>query len=99
MTNAYVERPLKSLKSNGTWQSIDMSSVLVDAVAERYAPLVIDKNSTKWIPSFRANGLVAFNENFNNKFIVIKDEDGNIPNNDIRCLAIDNRNQLWIGWI
>lgn len=97
MTNAYVERPLKSLKSNGTWQSIDMSSVLVDAVAERYAPLVIDKNSTKWIPSFRANGLVAFNENFNNKFIVIKDEDGNIPNNDIRCLAIDNRNQLWIG--
>ncbi|CAM3725497.1 two-component regulator propeller domain-containing protein [Flavobacterium gelidilacus] len=97
MTNAYVERPLKSLKSNGTWQSIDMSSVLVDAVAERYAPLVIDKNSTKWIPCFRANGLVAFNENFNNKFIVIKDEDGNIPNNDIRCLAIDNRNQLWIG--
>lgn len=97
MSNAYVEQPLKVLRTNGAWQSIDMSSVLVEPIAERYAPLVIDKNNTKWIPSFRSNGLIAFNENYNNKLLKIKDEEGNIPSVDVRCLAIDNRNLLWIG--
>lgn len=98
MTNAYVAKPLKVLKTNGTWQSIDMSAVLVDAVAERYSPLVIDKNGTKWMPSFRANGLIGFNEKYNNKFILLKgEEEGNLPDLDVRCVALDNRNQLWIG--
>ncbi|WP_339834561.1 two-component regulator propeller domain-containing protein [uncultured Flavobacterium sp.] len=97
VTNAWVNKGLKVFKKNGTWQSYDLSNNLVEPFFERYSKIVIDKNSTKWIPSFRANGLIAFNEKYNNKFIVIKDEDGNIPNNDIRCLAIDNRNQLWIG--
>jgi hypothetical protein len=97
VTNAWVNKGLKVLKKNGTWQSYDLSNNLVEPFFERYSKIVIDKNSTKWIPSFRSNGLIAFNEKFNNKFIIIKDEDGNIPNNDIRCLAIDNRNQLWIG--
>jgi hypothetical protein len=97
MSNAYVEKPLKKLNTNGSWQSIDMSSILVEPVAERYSPLVIDKNGTKWMPSFRANGIVAFNENYNNKMLVIKGEESNIPSVDVRCLAIDNRNLLWIG--
>lgn len=97
MSNAYVEKPLKVLKASGTWQSIDMSSVLIDPVGERYSSLVIDKNGTKWIPSFRSNGIIAFNENYNNKIIEINGEEGNIPSVDVRCLAIDNRNQLWIG--
>lgn len=97
MSNAYVQKPLKVLRSNGNWQSIDMSSVLNEPVGERYSPLVIDKNGTKWMPSFRSNGVIGFNENYNNKTLVIKDEDGNIPSNDIRCLAIDNKNLLWIG--
>ena len=32
------------------------------------------------------------------KSIVIKtDANGNLPDTDVRCVAIDNRNQLWIG--
>jgi ligand-binding sensor domain-containing protein len=41
--------------------------------------------------------VVAFNENYGNKFIVINQENADIPAPVVNCLAIDNRNQLWIG--
>lgn len=97
MTNGLVDKPLKVLKTNGQWQSYDLSNVLTDIVKEQYSPLVVDKNGTKWITSFRANGLTGFNEKYNNKAITIKGEEGDIPSVDVRCLAIDKRNQLWIG--
>lgn len=97
MTNGLVTKPLKVLKTNGQWQSYNLSNVITDIVAEQYCPLVVDKNDTKWISSFRANGLTAFNEKYNNKAITLKGEEGNIPSVDVRCLAIDNRNVLWIG--
>jgi ligand-binding sensor domain-containing protein len=60
--------------------------------------LAIDKNDTKWVPSYRGNGLIAFNENYANKFIKLKTgTDGNLPSADVRCVAIDNKNQVWIG--
>ena len=44
--------------------------------------------------------MAAFNENLNNKSLIIKTStNGNLPTNDVRCLAIDNRNQLWIGTV
>jgi hypothetical protein len=99
MTNAYVANGLKVLKSNNTWQSItDWATQLALPNEERYSKLEIDKNGTKWVPSYRGNGLIAFNENYSNKFIKIKTgTDGNLPETDIRCVALDNRNQLWIG--
>lgn len=98
VTNAWVNKGLKVLKSNGTWQSYDLSNNLIEPYFERYAKIAIDKNDTKWIPSYRANGLIAFNEKFNNKFILIKGEDeGNLPSLDVRCIVIDKKNQLWIG--
>ena len=97
MTNGLVNKPLKVLKTNNQWQSYNFTTILVDAIAEQYSPLVIDKNGTKWLPSFRANGLTGFNEKLNNKAITLNIEDSNIPSIDVRCLAIDNRNLLWIG--
>lgn len=99
MTNAYVSKGLKVLKSNNTWQSInDWGTQVEAATSERYSRLVIDKNDTKWVPSYRSNGLIAFNEKLSNKFIKMKiGTEGNLPSIDVRCLAIDARNQLWIG--
>lgn len=98
MTNALTYKGLKELKSNGQWQSYDLTNVLTEPFYERYAKIVIDKNDTKWIPSYRANGLIAFNENLNNKFVLIKEnEQGNLPVLTVNCLAVDNRNLLWIG--
>lgn len=97
MTNSLVANPLKVLKTNGQWQTYNIENQLIEPVFENYSPLVVDKNGTKWMPSFRRNVLTAFNENYNNKLIRINVEDGNIPSIDVKCLAIDNRNLLWIG--
>lgn len=96
VTNAFVNNGLKVLKSNNTWQSYNLSTVLQNTTNERYGNLDIDKNGTKWVATF-LNGFYGFNENYSNKFIVVNEENGNLPSNDVRCVAVDNRNQLWIG--
>ncbi|MEW5677437.1 two-component regulator propeller domain-containing protein [Flavobacterium enshiense] len=98
MTNSRVEDVIKVMKADGNWQSYTFENITTNPVADSYASMVVDKNNTKWISSYR-NGVIAFNENSGNKYIVIKEGEGNgnLPNNDVRCLAIDNKNQLWIG--
>ena len=96
VTNAFVEKAIKVLRTNGQWQSYSLAGVAPTVATGRYGPMAIDKNKTKWVPSIN-DGLIAFNEEYNNKFIVLNSTVGNLPNNDVRCVAIDNRNQLWIG--
>ena len=96
LTNAFVDKAIKALRSNGQWQSYNLADVAPTASTGRYGPMAIDKNRTKWVPTLN-DGLIAFNENYNNKFIVISTTNGNLPDNDVRCVAVDNRNQLWIG--
>ncbi len=96
LTNAFVDKAIKVLRSNGQWQSYNLADVAPTVSTGRYGPMAIDKNRTKWVPSIN-DGLIAFNENYNNKFIVINTTNGNLPDNDVRCVAVDNRNQLWIG--
>ena len=88
-------KAIKKLRTDGQWQSYSVDDVTNDSFG-RYGPMAIDKNSTKWIPTIN-DGLLAFNENYSNKFIVLNSNTGNLPDNDVRCVAIDNRNQLWIG--
>ncbi|OYU83718.1 MAG: ABC transporter substrate-binding protein [Flavobacterium sp. BFFFF2] len=97
MSNNMIDKSIKVLRSSGQWQSYSVTSVFSDARDVSYGSLVVDKNNTKWIPTDR-NGVLAFNENYNNKYMVIKnDETGNLPDGDVRCVAIDQKNQLWIG--
>lgn len=44
-------------------------------------------------------GVIGFNENGEGVFKVITEgaDNGNLPSPDVRTMAIDNRNQLWIG--
>lgn len=97
MTNNYAAKALKVKRANGQWQSYDLSAVITETFNECYGILSIDKNGTKWLPSIR-NGLIAFNDQLANKSILITtDDNGNLPSADARCVAIDNRNQVWIG--
>jgi ligand-binding sensor domain-containing protein len=44
------------------------------------------------------DGVIAFNETANEFKKIMEGEDaGNLPSNDVRAIAIDNRSQLWIG--
>lgn len=97
MTNSLVKKAIKVLKTDNQWQSYSLEGITPNPLGDSYANMVIDKNGTKWIPSFRS-GVIAFNERYNNKYMLIKPgEEGNLPVKDVRCLAIDNKNQLWVG--
>ncbi|WP_396181734.1 two-component regulator propeller domain-containing protein [Flavobacterium sp.] len=96
LTNALVNNGIKVLKSNNTWQSYNLNNIIQNPTALHYGNIDIDKNGTKWTATY-AGGVIGFNEKYNNKFIIINEENGNLPNNDVRCVAVDNKNQLWIG--
>jgi hypothetical protein len=84
------------LKSDGSWQQYNLQSVLLNYLQSRFGRMTIDKNNTKWITS--QEGLIAFNEEGNvAKLIGFGSEGGNLPIEDVRSLAIDNNDQLWIG--
>lgn len=95
VANTGTFRAIKTRRADGQWQSYGVSDVTTNTFGQ-YGPMAIDKNSTKWIPTLN-DGLLAFNENYSNKFIVLSSTSGNLPDNDVRCVAVDNRNQLWIG--
>ena len=94
VTNSKVVKGLKVLKTNGQWQSYSLASILPKL--PDFGSLVIDKNNTKWMAS--RDGVFAFNENGGVFKVITEGSDvGNLPSPEVRTLAIDNRNQLWIG--
>lgn len=95
MTNSLVEKSFKVMKAGGDWASYSLQGVVQNPKEGLYGKMVIDKNGTKWIPS-RDNGLIAFNEKLSNRFVILKNN-SNLPDAYVRSLAIDNRNQLWMG--
>jgi hypothetical protein len=96
MGTGLVNPPLNSLSTNGTWQVYDLQNKITTPQFNYYSSVVVDKNNTKWFATFQ--GLIAFNEE-NNKLLVVKDNDANGGSrlNDIKAVAIDNRNQIWLG--
>ena len=98
VTNSIVRKGLKVFKSNGQWQSFDMQSVYGNLSKLRFGRMLIDKNGTKWMVTWR-DGVIGFNETLGNRFKIISSEPegGNLPSFDARAIAVDNRNQLWIG--
>ena len=98
VTNSLVSKVLKVLRTNGQWQSYDLSSVAQNLGLFNLGPMTIDKNETKWLTT-QNDGIIGFNDTFNNKIINIRSgvDNGNLPINDARVVAIDHRNQMWIG--
>lgn len=95
-----IDSPLKSYNpSNNTWKSYSFTDIISDGYSDDlgFADLVIGNDATKWVASYR-NGFIGFNENGGNVQIKnIVREDQNMPTELVTALAIDNRNQLWIG--
>ena len=97
ITNSRVKNGLKVLKTNGQWGSYSMATILNNAESNNYGSIVVDKNNTKWIATYR-EGIVGFNESTNTfKKMTFGEDVGNLPVADVRALAIDTKNQLWIG--
>lgn len=98
MTNSLAEKGLVVMRPGNQWQAYSMAPVMNVANTNSYSKLLIDKNSTKWLAS-NYGGVIGFNENYDNKILKISEgsDEGNLPVIDVRAIAIDRRNQLWIG--
>jgi hypothetical protein len=98
LTN-FVERPLKTYNPvNNQWQSYTLNEIIPEAFDNNgFNDIVIGNDRTKWIGSY-GWGVIGFNENGGNKLIknIVSEED-NMPSELITSLALDKRNQLWIG--
>ncbi|MBN4070532.1 ABC transporter substrate-binding protein [Olleya sp. AH-315-F22] len=96
-----IDRPLKSFNPNsGQWQSFDFTSLIPNGFDDElgFSEIVIDGNGTKWIGGYNF-GVIGFNENGANLKSIFNEDQANLPASQIRALALDNRNQLWIGTI
>ena len=97
VTNSRVSTGLNVLKTNGQWQAYNMSTIIDNVVNSDFAQIEIDNSGTKWLATYQ-DGVIAFNENSNIYKKITEGTDlGNLPINDVRALAIDNRSQVWIG--
>jgi hypothetical protein len=97
VTNTRAKKAIKVLKPDNTWQAISIEPISSQYAANSYGNIVIDKNNTKWIAS-SFDGVIAYNENGNVlKKITSGPNSGNLPTFTTRVVALDNKNQLWIG--
>ncbi|WP_449404042.1 type IX secretion system anionic LPS delivery protein PorZ [Flavobacterium gawalongense] len=97
VTNSRIKNGLKVLKSDGQWQSYAMDNILDSAIDNNFGTIAIDKNGTKWL-STSSDGVIGFNESGNKfKKITTGPDTGNLPIADVRTVAVDTRDQLWIG--
>ena len=97
LNNSRIQKGLKVFKTNGQWQSFSLDGILDKSTDASMGRLIVDKNSTKWWCT-NTDGLISYNES-NGKFkkINVGSDKGNLPSTDVRAIAIDTRNQLWIG--
>ena len=97
LNNSLVKKGLKVLKADGQWQSFSLDGILDKSIDASMSRMIIDRNSTKWWCT-NTDGLISYNESINKfKKINIGPDTGNLPTTDVRAIAVDNRNQLWIG--
>ena len=99
LNNSRIQKSLKVLKANGQWQSFSLDGILDKSTDASMGRLIVDKNGTKWWCT-NTDGLISYNESINKfKKINFGSDKGNLPTTDVRAIAIDTRNQLWIGTI
>ena len=95
-TNYETGEELKKLSASGQWSSIDLSSIKTNN-APGLNDVVVDKYNTVWIGT-RRNGLYVYNETGDRKkaFIAAPNR-GGLPDLNVRAIAIDATNRVWIG--
>jgi ligand-binding sensor domain-containing protein len=102
VSNFGSNRQLHVRKSDGTWRAFAVPFTLsFNAVSQ----ILIDDAAQKWIVSPLGNGLLVFNDNnsidntSDDKWRIYRfgQGQGNLPSNDVRCVAKDKSGFIWVG--
>lgn len=92
-----TDEALIKLTPNGQFEKIDVSTIINAKNDLAMTKLAIDRGNNIFFGTY-ANGVVGYNPS-TNKFNKIGEGtgNGNLPSNNIRALAFDSQNRLWIG--
>lgn len=102
ITNFGAAQPLLVRKNDGSWKNF---SVPFSLFTNTTSQIVIDDNNYKWIVSPLGNGLICFDDrgtidNTNDdrwKLFGTGTGNGNLPDNDVLCMAKDKNDFIWVG--
>lgn len=103
VVSSKVPDAVKVLDAQGNWESYSISEVIPDPfnTDRGVKEMVIAGNGYKFITTAN-HGLLGFYENNGSELVKLLREgegNGNLPANDVRAIALDQNNQLWIGTI
>lgn len=92
-----VDEGLIKLTPEGQFQTVDISNIINAEDELALGKLAISREGYVFFAAVES-GLVGYDPN-NNRFNKIGEElgSGNLPSTDIKALAFDNQNRLWIG--
>lgn len=102
LSNYGTLQPVKVRKADGTWKSFSVPYSLNDNAVGQ---MLVDGVNQIWAISPKSNGVLCFN---NHNTIDITNDDqwklftsgignGNLPSNNVLCLAKDENDFIWIG--
>ena len=96
ITDVLATNKLKKLTPNGTWKSFDLRSLQTNT-AEELNTIKIDNSNSFWMGT-RRNGAYVFNETgLRKRALTTEPTKGNLPHANVRTLAVDKNNRIWIG--
>lgn len=99
-TTSRVNNVLSSFNpSSNQWKGYGLPGIINNGLDddEGFQDIVIDNEGVKWIASFK-NGVIGFKESGSAPLVKsMSKEEENMPIELTTALAIDKRNQLWIG--
>jgi len=95
--SSLIQKPLKSFDpSINQWRSYTFSELIPEAFDNLgFKDLIIEPSGTIFLTTFEF-GVIGFNPN-NGAIKNIDKENGNLPFISATAIALDKRNQLWIG--
>jgi Two component regulator propeller len=101
VSNSTAPDPLSVLKKDRTWQSFNFSSLITNPTASN---VLVDRLNQKWMVLPRGNGIIVFNDNGTSatgddkmKRLTSIKGNGNLPSNEIGCIAEDHDGEMWVG--
>lgn len=91
---------LHRISTSGQFQSVNLSPVMANPFDERGLGKIQITREGSIFMATSENGLLGYNPN-TNQFVKISEGlgEGNLPIDNLRALAVDQRNQLWIGTV
>ncbi|MBS1628138.1 MAG: hypothetical protein JSR09_05435 [Bacteroidetes bacterium] len=102
VANYGASKNLSVLKPDGTWNALSLPTTTTDNAISQ---IVVDDANQLWIVSPRGNGLYCYNYGKNVdatnddqwKFYQTGIGKGNLPSNNVFCLAKDKNSFIWVG--